>query len=167
MGKLLPLILLLAGTGAGVGAGFAFAPAGDEADEKAAAVDCVPPAEGAAPTPPPSEDMADGGREYAKMNNQFVIPVISDSRVASLVVASLSLEVPEGTSPEVFAREPKLRDAFLGVLMDHASVGGFDGNFTASTRLSALRTALLEATRPILGQQVSDVLITELARQDN
>lgn len=127
----------------------------------------VPPAEATPAATPPAPDAVTEGREYAKMNNQFVIPVISNERVASLVVASLSLEVPEGASPQVFDREPKLRDAFLGVLMDHASVGGFDGNFTSTTRLASLRTGLLEATRPIMGNLVSDVLITELARQDN
>ncbi|SDY67222.1 flagellar basal body-associated FliL family protein [Citreimonas salinaria] len=172
--KLLPLILLIAGVGAGVGAGLAFAPsrAAPAADAPAGtdhaagagpAADCVPQIAGA----PDSHDLPPEGREYVKMSNQFVIPVISNDKVSSLVVASLSVEVGTGGSQAVFAREPKLRDAFLRVMLDHASIGGFDGNFTAATRLSALRTALLEAARPVMGGQVSDVLITELARQDS
>ncbi|WP_375258610.1 flagellar basal body-associated FliL family protein [Citreimonas sp.] len=177
MVKLLPLILLIGGIGAGVGAGLAFAPSGDaETPEHAAgdehgeapaaetAIDCGPQGTKVAGG---ASDMPPEGREYAKMSNQFVIPVISNDKVTSLVVASLSLEVGTGVSETVFAREPKLRDAFLRVFLDHASIGGFDGNFTAATRLASLRTALLESTRPVMGNQVSDVLITELARQDS
>lgn len=171
--KLLPLILLVAGTGAGVGAGLAFAPTraapapdvASDADHAAgaAATDCLPQVAGM----PDADDLPPEGREYVKMSNQFVIPVISGDKVTSLVVASLSLEVGAGASQIVFSREPKLRDAFLRVMLDHASIGGFDGNFTTAPRLGALRTALLEAARPVAGTQVSDVLITELARQDS
>ena len=34
-------------------------------------------------------------------------------------------------------------------------------------RLQALRAALLEAAKPVMGRDVQDVLITEIARQDS
>ena len=64
--------------------------------------------------------------EYVKLSNQFVVPVVKGKTVVSLVVLSLSLEVPEGQKDAVFRREPKLRDSFLQVLFDHANIGGFD-----------------------------------------
>ena len=101
-----------------------------------------------------------------KLNNQFIVPVVEDGRVASLVVMSLSVEVRTGTREVVFAREPKLRDIFLQQLFDHANQGGFRGAFTNSNTMDVLRNALREAATPVLGDSLLDVLITDIARQD-
>ncbi|MCT4555150.1 MAG: flagellar basal body-associated FliL family protein [Pelagimonas sp.] len=165
MGKILPLILALLGTGIGVGAGLFLMPA--EAPEQVAdhPVECAPSDAAHIETAAPKvEDPADV--EYVKLNNQFVIPVVGTEKVESLVVASLSVEVVNGSSETVYSREPKLRDVFLQTLFDHANIGGFQGNFTHGERMEQLRRALLEAATPILGPIVSDVLITEIARQD-
>lgn len=100
------------------------------------------------------------------MNNQFVVPVVKGEDIAALVVMSISLEVPTGGSEQVYQREPKLRDALLQVMFDHANSGGFDGAFTSGSKMQVLRTALIEAARAELGQYVIDILITDLARQD-
>ena len=86
--------------------------------------------------------------------------------VEALVVASLSIEVSSGGSQAGYEREPKLRDVFLQVMFDHANIGGFEGAFTAGERMDILRSALLDAARSVLGADVKDVLITEIARQD-
>lgn len=166
MRKLLPILLALIGTAAGVGAGLFLMPAPAAKDEHAA-VDCVVPMEELHhETAEPKQDGPTEGREYVKLNNQFVIPVVGPDRVNALVVASLSVEVPTGSTEAVYAREPKLRDVFLQVLFDHANIGGFEGTFTSGDRMEILRSALLEAARPVLGSDVSDILITEIARQD-
>ncbi len=167
MRKLLPIILALLGTGAGVGAGLFLMPE-PTAEDVHAAADCVVPTEEVKHESPDTQN--DGpaeGREYVKLNNQFVIPVVGPDRVKALVVASLSVEVASGTTEVVYAREPKLRDVFLQVLFDHANIGGFEGTFTSNDRMSILRTALLEAAKPVLGSDLSDVLVTEIARQDS
>lgn len=166
MRKLLPILLALIGTGAGVGAGLFLMPAPTPEDDHAA-VDCVVPLDEVHhETAKAEQDGPAEGREYVKLNNQFVIPVVGPDRVNALVVASLSIEVPAGSTEVVYAREPKLRDVFLQVLFDHANIGGFDGTFTTGDRMEILRSSLLEAARPVLGGDVSDVLITEIARQD-
>jgi hypothetical protein len=105
--------------------------------------------------------------EYVRLNNQFVVPVVEDRRVVSMVVLSLSLEVEPGSTEAVYQREPKLRDVFLQVLFDHANVGGFSGSFTDGDNLVVLRTSLREAAALVLGTSVRDVLITDIARQDS
>lgn len=170
MKKLIPILLALLGTGAGVGAGIFLKPdAPAHPPEDAAAVECLPAADATSHeiAPMPAEEAPAAEREYVKMNNQFIVPVIANDRVRSMVVASLSIEVKLGDAQLVYSREPKLRDAFLRVMMDHANVGGFDGNFTDAHQMALLRRALIEAVRPILGETASDVLITEIARQDN
>lgn len=163
--KILPIVLFLVGSGAGVGAGiFLRDPLVEAAieldqDEQEAPVDGV-----AVPhdpdNPPPS-------MEYVKLSNQFVVPIVKDRKVVSLVVLAFSLEVPEGQKDAIYKKEPKLRDSFLQVLFDHANVGGFDGAFTDVANLSVLRNALRDVGQRDMGKGVvHDVLILEIARQD-
>ena len=163
---LLPLLLALLGTGAGVGAGFMLpsaAPSDQIAD--AGAGGCQPDDAKTAEDIASNAVMA-SGREFVKMNNQFVVPVVADDRVSSLVVLSLSVEVPEGQADTVFATEPKLRDIFLQELFNHANLGGFDGSFTQANALDALRQSLHESAMLVLGDAALGVLITDIARRD-
>lgn len=166
---LLPLILLLVGVGGGVGAGLFLAPPEPEPEMAETAHDCPEPTlvaaeEGAAPAE--EEESITTGRDYAKLNNQFVVPVVENGTVAALVVLSLSVEVNTGENQLVFAQEPKLRDAFLQVLFDHANSGGFSGSFTSTTNMRSLRDGLRESAQRIVGDNVYDVLIVEIVRQD-
>lgn len=148
MGKLIPLILAIAGLGAGTGAGIFLR-------HPAAPVETV---ENQEPIVPP---------EYVKMSNQFVIPVVEGGRVAAMVVLSLSLEVTAGSTEAVYAIEPKMRDALLQVLFDHANAGGFRGAFTDAANLVLLREALKETAFKAAPDLVTDVLIVEIVRQDS
>lgn len=166
MKLLLPLILTLVGVGGGIGAGLALKPEPVE-DPLAAGHPCGDPAEAEGEDSAPAVAEVTEEREYAKLNNQFVIPVVEDGIVAALVVMSLNLEVTVGSRTAIFAAEPKLRDAFLQVMFDHANIGGFSGNFTSGTNMRALRNELRRAAREIAGEQVTDVLIIDIVRQDS
>lgn len=182
MRKLLPLVLALIGLGGGLGLGLVLRPdpmaelaanpcgelpsdtegdaaAGTEAEGHATAA-----GKGGAHAES-EEGMAT--REYVKLNNQFIVPVVQQGTVQALVILSISLEVAAGESEQVFKMEPKLRDSFLQVMFDHANSGGFDGAYTNSNTMEVLRTALFETARGILGKTVSDVLIIDIVRQDN
>ena len=73
----------------------------------------------------------------------------------------------EHAGDAVYAREPKLRDALLQVLFDHANSGGFRGSFTDGANMILLRKALLEAAQSHVGEIVTGVLISDIARQDS
>ena len=185
--KILPILLALIGLGGGVGAGMALKPATDHAAEAAPAEagHQAAPAEGeaalpqgegehaAAPAPAPGTqavpETAEGEalqHDYVKLNNQFVVPVVLNGQVASMVILALSMEVTVGGTEQVYALEPKLRDVFLQVLFDHANSGGFSGDFTESKNMVVLRDALREAAIKVLGANLTDVLIIDIARQD-
>lgn len=168
MKKLLPILLLLIGTGAGVGAGVFLRPeptpeevssneaSRDEHDEGTAEKD-----EGAA------GDLPIDGKEYVKLSNQFVVPLVEDDRIASMVVMTLSVEAPQGQSEGISDIEPKIRDVFLRILFDHAVIGGFSGAFLNNENLDSVRNKLKDAARVNFGEDlISDVLIFEIARQD-
>ena len=147
MGRILfPLVLCLAGLAAGLATGVALKPAGD-----------TPPIETAA-APPPGV--------FVNMASNFVVPLIDGQRIRSMLVLTLGLEVAEGEVAAVRAQEPRLRDAFLRVLFDHANAGGFDGVFTAASPMASLRIALRETAREVAGPKVQDVLILDMIRQD-
>jgi flagellar protein FliL len=158
--KIIPLIFLLAGFGGGIGAAmFLSPPAGQQSS-----TETDPPEE---PQGANHEDVKDSGTEFVKMSNQFVIPVVEGNSIAALVVISLSLETQPGISEEIYDREPKLRDAFLRTLFDHANMGGFKGEFfTRSGTLDLLRTALREVAQEEIGPEVLNVLIMDIIRQD-
>ncbi|MEM6309052.1 MAG: flagellar basal body-associated FliL family protein [Pseudomonadota bacterium] len=161
LNKILPLVFLLIGVGAGVGAGVFLRPEPEEPmiakEDESEKVTIEADMAQSEPELP---------REYVKMNNQFVVPVVNADSVQALVVLSLSLEVPAGQKDAIYSREPKLRDSFLQVMFDHANLGGFDGEFTNANNLDVLRNALREVAQKDMGDQISDVLIVEIARQD-
>ena len=161
MKKLFPIILALVGLGIGIGAGLFLRP-GPEAPSEHAAAEGHEPAMAVAAAEADPENQP----EYVKLNNQFVVPVLQDGRVTSMVIMALSLEVKKGASEQIYSREPKVRDALLQVMFDHANAGGFEGAFTDGANLVFLRTALLEAAKSTLGDDVLDVLISDIARQD-
>lgn len=163
---LLPLLLAMVGLAAGAGAGFLLRPAPKPPETAApAAAETaheVEPADSHAAAEDPEHRP-----EYVKLNNQFIVPVLEGGRVASMVILSLSLEVPHGGGEDVYAVEPKLRDGMLRVLFDHANAGGFEGSFTEAANLVVLRRALLEVAQSVLGPRVKDVLIVDIMRQDS
>ena len=161
-------MIVLIGLGAGAGAGIFLRPAATNAAEEcqddghgSCDVEMVDNAgHGEAIEPDPNNVY------YVKLSKQFVVPVIKDSRVSSMVVMSLSIETTPTVGDTVFAREPKLRDALLGVMFLHANSGGFDGQFTSNEAMKDLRGSLLEAARDVIGDDVYNVLITDILRQD-
>lgn len=161
--KLLPLLMLVFGVGAGIAIGVTTRPPPDpehvetgDGDQKETSIEAGQH----------SEDDASATKEYVKLSNQFVIPIVQNDQVSALVVVGLSVEVVTGNKEIIYAREPRLRDSFLQVMFDHANIGGFDGTFTNANNLDVLRVALREVARRDLGDIITDVLIVDVVRQD-
>ncbi|WP_297772871.1 flagellar basal body-associated FliL family protein [uncultured Roseovarius sp.] len=157
--KLLPVFLLLIGIVAGAGAGHMLRSESDIGDD--APTETTDQVLSHGHTPPDTNPT-----EIVKLNNQFVVPVVDRDMIGAMVVLSLSVETGPGSASAVYEREPKLRDALLQALFDHANIGGFDGAFTNARNMDMLRASLLDVARNILGEAVQGVLITEIARQD-
>jgi flagellar protein FliL len=163
MRKLLPVLLALFGIGSGVGAGFLLKP---DLPPEVASLDPANPCGEVMQADVPVVKPDPSDQEYVKLANQFIVPIVLNEKVNSLVVLSLSVEVRKGQSQIIFDREPKLRDAFLQALFNHANIGGFNGAFTEESNMMILRRALKEAAQSIIGNAASGILITDLARQD-
>lgn len=153
MAKLIPILLMVLGLAGGVGAGFMLRPAPEplaEADEDAA------------PGPP---EIVESATALYEFDNQFLIPIVEQGRVASILIIDLALEIDETAQEKVSAQSPLLRDRLLQILFDHANVGGFDGAFTSNNTMAVLRNALLEGAVQVLdAASVKEVLITNIMR---
>lgn len=108
----------------------------------------------------------DGESDYAKLDKQFVVPIVENETVAALVVVTMAIEVNKGTTDIVYLHEPKLRDEFLSVLFNHGRSGAFHGAFTEARQLDDLRASLDEAASYVIGDAVRQVLLTSIIRQD-
>ncbi len=170
LSKLFPLTLALAGTGIGIGAGLLLRP--EPAPPAAAATAAAPEPTGkaehaageAAPAAPAADPVDDD--DFVKLDRQFIVPVLSEGRVASMVVMSLTLALDPGIREGVLDRMPRLYDRFLRVMLDHANTGGFDGAFTANGAMDGLEAALLDAGRAELGTGLREILVLDLNRRD-
>lgn len=162
---LLPVILLLLGVGSGVGAGLFLAPP-VTAETDMAANPCGDVSENVVVSSEEYQDEAATTNEYAKLSNQFIVPIVDDGLVSALVVISLSVEVSAGYKDSVYLAEPKLRDGFLQAMFDHANIGGFSGNFTSAQNLRPLREDLTRLAKTIVPGVARDVLIIDIVRQD-
>ncbi|SFG95604.1 Flagellar basal body-associated protein FliL [Palleronia marisminoris] len=171
MTKFLPLLLALLGLGGGAGAGYVLRPSPEVAQASMPCGDPGAEAEGAdadkegcvASSGPAEEPVGEG--VFVRFDQNFVIPLIANGEVAAMVVMNLTLEVDPGIDARVLEREPRIRDRFLRVMLDHAGAGGFDGVFTSNGRMDRLKTALIETANREIGPGLRDVLILDLNKQ--
>ena len=152
---ILPVLIILLAVGAGLGAGLVMRPEpevveGEDSEEQ---------------VEEQIED-SDAAPEFVKLNNQFVVPLVQEDGIKGLVVLSISVEVVAGARSVVHEKEPKLRDALTTALFRHANTGGFDGVFTSTPKMNALRLTLTESARNVLGDSVLNILVTDLVRRD-
>ncbi len=151
LGKILPLLLIVAGIAGGIGSGLYLRPDPPSDDAIAAAPDIPLPA---------GETMTS-----FEFPNQFMVPLVVEGRITGTMVLKLALEIPDSQHAAIAANAARLRDALLQVMFDHANSGGFEGTFTDHSKLGVLRRALLEASVKITGPgTVSRVLITDILR---
>ncbi len=108
----------------------------------------------------------DSKYEYMKFGRQFIVPVVSSDAVNSLVVLDLNLEVPASSLDSVYAREPKLRDVLLSTLLQLSNQDVFDGDFLSQSNLDMLRETLLTAARSVATDEVNNVLILSISKQE-
>ncbi|KPA20335.1 hypothetical protein shim_33240 [Shimia sp. SK013] len=164
--KLFPILLAVVGICAGLGAGVFLRPEpappvaiGAEADGEMDAGNDL------SEVPPIAGEISDSV-DYLTLSDQFIVPVVEDGKVKSLVLVSLALETKPGAQEKIIENEPRLRGALLQVMFDYANVGGFDGAFTNSSRLMKLRRNFFEVAQSIFGDEITDVIVVEITRQD-
>lgn len=156
MKKMLPVLLLLLGIGGGGAAGLFLKPAPElrEGEDQAAAPTEINSAEDTAT------------RNYIKVGRQTIVPVVEGGQTIALMLFELAIDVPSSRAGDVHDMEPRLRDAFLRELFRMSHTGAFLNNFTDDRIIEELRLSLTRAAREHLGDDVKEVLILDVMRQE-
>ena len=111
-------------------------------------------------------DTAIGDVTYYKFTREFVVPMIENDRVQSLVILNLNLEVDSAISQKLFSKEPVLRDNIMTTLIQLSSGGRTLYSITDVHNYETVRSEILTNLRNEVPEGIHNVLILDMARQD-
>lgn len=109
---------------------------------------------------------AQGGVIYFKFSREFVVPVVSQGRVTSLVILNLNLEADAAMSQKLFEMEPKLRDNIMTTLITISNDGKTFESMTNVENYESIRSMVMMNLKSVMATGVHNVLIVDLAKQD-
>ena len=113
-----------------------------------------------------SADDNSGSVSYLKFKRQFVVPVMDRGKIDALVIMNLNIELDKDAPSNVYNMEPKLRDAIMRELLTLSSENIFGENLTSAESYQTLRSTLLRASKSVVTEGVRDILILDIARQE-
>jgi len=112
------------------------------------------------------EGGSSSGVIYFKFSREFVVPVVSQGRVTSLVILNLNLEADADMSQKLFEMEPKLRDNIMTTLITISNDGKTFESMTDVENYESIRSMVMMNLKSVMATGVHNVLIVDLAKQD-
>lgn len=114
------------------------------------------------------KETAAGGSQviYYKFSREFVVPVIRNNHIDSLVILHLSLEADSAISQRLFEMEPKLRDNIMTTLITISNDGRTFETITDVESYESIRSLVLMNLKTVVSSGIHNVLIMDMARQD-
>ena len=103
---------------------------------------------------------------YLKFKRQFVVPVMTAGAIEALIIINLNLELDDQAPDNAYSFEPKLRDAITRELLGLSNRGIFGDNLTSAGSYEEIRQKLLTACRYVIKEGITDILILDIARQE-
>ncbi len=172
MQKIIALVIVLFGVGGGLALGLALRP-GDPASgplgaagEHGAAASTGDELGGGDGSDAGQDGEAGAERSYVKLGRQIIIPIVKEGTTEALMMFDLVLDVPLSLTERAQAARPRLRDAFLRALFEMSYAGAFSNTYTDERIIEELRQNLRAAARRLLGDEVAEVLILDIIRQE-
>ena len=107
-----------------------------------------------------------GDVTYFKFSREFVIPLMGEDRVESLVILNINLEVDSNISGKLFSMEPKVRDNINTTLIELSSHGDTMRTLGNVESYETMRTMILMNLKNVLPEGVENVLIVDMGKQD-
>jgi flagellar basal body-associated protein FliL len=104
---------------------------------------------------------------YFKFSREFVVPMIQNERVSSLVILNINVESDAAMSDKLFSQEPVIRDVIMTTLIEISGDGKTFQSMTSIENYETLRSLILVALQkkfPDMG--IKNILILDIARQD-
>jgi flagellar protein FliL len=109
---------------------------------------------------------ADADAAYLKFGRQFVVPVVKGGAPQVMMILEISIEVDPSAAGDIYAFEPKLRDAFLAELMRLGSADILANIIEKPEAMVKAKSSLLNTARTILGDGAKDVLFLGIGIQE-
>lgn len=107
-----------------------------------------------------------GSVVYFKFSREFIVPIIRQGRVDSLVILNLSLEADSSIDQKLFEMEPKLRDNIMTTLITLSNDGTTFESMTDVENYETIRSMVLMNLQTVVSTGIENVLIMDLAKQD-
>ena len=109
----------------------------------------------------PSSDV-----DYFKFSREFVVPIIRDGKVASLIILNINLEVDGSLTDELFSLEPKIRDNIMTTLIQLSNDGSTLVAISDVQNYESIRATLLMNLGKVVPSGIRNVLIVDMGKQD-
>lgn len=145
--------------------------AGEGAEGEAVETEVAEPAAASATSNDSHGKAASGGRNapalsYYRFSREFIVPLINDGRVSSLVILNINLEVDSTASQTLFSMEPALRDNIMTTLITLSNDGRTFESISSIENYESLRAMILMNLKTAVPSGINNVLILDMARQD-
>lgn len=110
----------------------------------------------------------DGGVAYFKFSREFIIPLMYESEIDSLIILNINLEVDSSVSSTLFSQEPKLRDNVMTTLIELSNDGVTLENISDIESYETIRSMVLKnlKDKEVVGEGILNVLIVDIGKQD-
>ncbi|MEZ5999506.1 hypothetical protein [Hyphomonas sp.] len=109
---------------------------------------------------------ASGDVVYFKFTREFIVPIMHDRKVESLVILNINLEADSSISQKLFSMEPKVRDNVMTTLIELSNDGRTFENITDVESYETIRAMVLLNLQKAVPSGIQNVLIVDIAQQD-
>lgn len=104
--------------------------------------------------------------QYFDFSREFIVPIMRDQRVESLVIININLEVQSSVMDKLFSVKPKLRDSIMTTLVGLSNDGTTLVDPTNVDSYETIRSVILLNLSSVVASGIENVLIMDLAKQD-
>ena len=112
------------------------------------------------------DSSASGEVLYYKFSREFIVPIIQEERVESLVILNINLEADAELSQDLFKLEPKLRDNIMSTLIQLSNDGKTFQTITDVESYETVRSLILMNLKNVVSEGIHNVLILDMAKQN-
>lgn len=103
---------------------------------------------------------------FHRFSREFIVPLIDNGRVSSLVILNINLEVDAAVSQTLFSMEPALRDNIMTTLITLSNDGRTFESISSIENYESMRAMILMNLKKTVPNGINNVLILDMARQD-
>lgn len=117
------------------------------------------------------DELADDGygssdSMYYKFSREFVVPIMRNGDLQSLVIINLNIEADSSISDTLFRMEPKLRDNIMTSLIELSQSTDALQNFAEVQNYETIRSTVLYGLQELVTDGITSVLIVDIGRQN-